>query len=65
MRQKVITDNSAEKITITWDGVRSTLTKEHITNRRGVAISVIILNPREIKDLVDFFKEALKEYGEF
>lgn len=59
--EKVITNNVGEKITVKWDGERFAITQKQ-TNKLGTTLlSVIILNPREMADLVDFvntIKEA-------
>ena len=51
MLKKVITDNSGETITVKWDGVRFALFSK---KKNPESLSCIILNPREMLDLVDF-----------
>lgn len=57
--EKILTDNSAGKLTIKWDEERFGLIEEFkppvIKDKQ-----VIILNPREMADLIIFAKEASK-----
>ena len=52
--ERIITDNSSEKITVRWDGNRFALISERKNNDLGVPSSIIILNPREMLDLIEF-----------
>ncbi len=56
MQEKVLTDNAYEKVTARWDGERFALVWESdlLGTKR---MNVILLNPREMSDLVEFVKE--------
>ena len=59
MKEQILTDNRLEKITALWDGKQFGLVRKR---RNSPALSVmIILNPREMQDLVKFAEEALKK----
>ena len=53
MKEKVITDNASEKITVKWDGERFALIKT-VKWTDEPFTSTFILNPREMLDLIDF-----------
>jgi len=52
--EKILTDNSSEKITVKWDGTRFALVSERKSNDIGIPSSIIILNPREMAELCKF-----------
>ncbi|KKM04732.1 hypothetical protein LCGC14_1761320 [marine sediment metagenome] len=56
MLEKVITDNTYEKVTARWDGERFALVWESdlLGTKR---MNVILLNTREMAELVEFVKE--------
>ena len=56
MIEKIITENSVETLIIRWDGERFALIE-----RGGDKSKVIILNPREMLDLVNFACEVGEE----
>lgn len=51
---KVLTDNTSETILVRWDGARFVLMTEKMDSPHPIPKSVIILNPREMQDQVDF-----------
>ena len=62
MKEKILTDNAGEKLTAKWDGTRFALTQEKRDGWYEVKISnIVILNPKEMLDLVEFTKEAREE----
>ena len=50
IREKIITDNTNERIRVVWDGERFAL----IRSRDNLVKAIIILNPREMMELVQF-----------
>lgn len=55
--EKILTDNSSEKITVKWDGVAFALVRKRPvgTDKGTVTFTdTIILNPKEMLDLVRF-----------
>jgi len=50
--ERILTNNAGEKITVTWDGERFALV-HHIKDEQSMAYA-IILNPKEMLDLVEF-----------
>lgn len=52
--EKIITDNSVGILRIKWDGTRFILISERKDNDMGIPSSIIILNPREMMDIVQF-----------
>lgn len=50
MTEKIITNNSAEMIKISWDGERFAL----IRVDKKEAVCIIVLNPREMMDIILF-----------
>ncbi len=53
--QKIITNNSGEIIKIKWDDARFALIARH---HGVISERTIILNPREMDDIVEFVKEV-------
>ena len=61
--EKVLTDNASEKITVKWDGVAFALVRKRPvgTDKGTVTFTdTVILNPKEMADLIVFAKEASK-----
>ena len=60
MRELVITDNSAEMITIRWDGTRFSLVKVHILTHSEFprTSSTTIINPVEAQKIANFITEV-------
>ena len=54
MSEKIIVENSAEKIVVKWNGERFALILERKNNSTGCSPSVIILNPAEAMMLLNF-----------
>ena len=54
MKEKVITDNMAEKITVVWNGVTFGIVREDKLPVSPVQRVVLILNPQEMMELVKF-----------
>ena len=54
VRSKVITDNVCEKIMVKWDGVRFGLAQENRGEYDSPKIAAIVLNPREMLEIVKF-----------
>ena len=54
---KLITDNSAELLKITYDGERFGLIYHRKRNDLGQLSQVTILNKREAQEIADFIKE--------
>lgn len=53
--KKILTDNAAERITVDWDGERFAISQLHRGSSEKLhGFSIIILNPREMLDLVEF-----------
>ncbi len=59
-REKVITDNDYEKIITKWDGVRLTILGFYKKEGAFILSGMIILNPREMRDLIEFSGSCLK-----
>lgn len=57
MKQKIITDNASETITIKSDGERFGLVHKRVTKPSS---EVIILNYSEMKEIIKFVEEELK-----
>lgn len=57
--REIITENNIETINISWDGERYALThtKNKYVPNRVMRCDVIILNPRELDQIVDFRKK--------
>ena len=53
MREKIITDEPEESITIRWDGVRFALVQE-LKTPEDTYKKTLILNPREMMEIVQF-----------
>ena len=51
--EKIITDNAGETITIKWDGQEFALVHQ-LKIPDDASLKVIVMNPREMLDLVDF-----------
>lgn len=56
-KSKEITNNMAENLTIKWDETRFGLILSNKMNRIN---KVIILNPKEMKELIDFANKILE-----
>ncbi len=56
MKQKVIADNSIEKITIKWDDTRFALVHEDRLKR---STHTTVLSPREMLELIKFAGKEL------
>lgn len=54
MTQKIITDSSEETVRIIWDGTRFIIISVGKGPNIGRPITIIILNPREMMDIVQF-----------
>lgn len=54
MTEKIITDNREGIIRIKWDGTRFALVSKRKGNDLGWTTAMIILNPREMMDIVQF-----------
>jgi len=60
MEEKVITDNLVERIAIKWDGERFAMVKTiKASHNQPVKVDVIVLSPREMTDIVKFYKEEI------
>jgi len=61
--EKVITNNASEVISIKWDGERFALThiRKSLVEKELTVKDIIILNPREMLDLVIFAGSLGKE----
>ena len=57
MRQKIITDNAGETITIKYDGERFALLHKKISSPYP---QTTILNQREVEEIIKFAQEELK-----
>jgi len=57
-RYKVITDNTVERIQIGWDYERFVLLQMAKSNPDWEAKNIIILNPKEAKEMADFIREV-------
>ena len=57
MEVKVITDNLTEKIEVKWDGEIYALVRIRYDQETGLS-RVIILNPREMNEVVKFVEEV-------
>ena len=55
--KKILTDNASDLIIAKWDGIRFALVNRH---RSDGAVDVIILNPKEMLDLIEFANKAVK-----
>lgn len=61
MAREIITDNSIEKIQISFDGERFALLGEiKYLSRSNSLQGVIILNPKEAKQLAEFINREAK-----
>lgn len=49
--ERIITDNTEERIRIIWDGTRFILVQDQESNPLQ---TIIILNPREMMDIIQF-----------
>jgi len=54
MTTQIITDNSAERIEVKWDGVRYSIVRHNLV---GGAVRVIMLSPVEAWQLAKFILE--------
>ena len=55
MKERIITDNNSEKITVKWDGERFAVVSEKGDGwYEAKESNTIILNPREMLDLIEF-----------
>ena len=59
--ERVITDNTGEKITVTWDGERFALVLAKKVNGTKLVRAIITLNPKEMLDLITFAGNLGKE----
>ena len=55
IKAKVLTDNASEKITVKWDGTRFAIIQKF---KSSSSSRTVILNPREMLDLVQFAYEC-------
>lgn len=60
MKQKIITDNAGETITVKWDGERFGLVIKKLSSPYPVAI---ILNPAEMRSIIKFVDECKEIQG--
>lgn len=61
MEERAITDNEAEALTVAWDGERFIIRQQRKGGDELPLPRVIILNPREMLDLVKFAVTLGKE----
>ena len=55
MKEKILTDNAGEKITVKWDGERFAMSQEKGDGwYEAKESNTIILNPREMLTLIEF-----------
>ena len=59
MKDKILVDNYDELIKVKWDGERFGLVKRYTYNG-VIQIHSTLLNPREMRDLIDFGESCLK-----
>lgn len=52
--EKIITDNPSEQLVVRWDGVRFAILTIKKDGRVGYAKDCILLNPKEMTDLIKF-----------
>lgn len=58
--EKILTDNTVEKITVKWDGERFALIHKLKDDYIDLAPFTTILNPKEMLNLVEFANKAVK-----
>ena len=54
MKEQILTDNSTEILKIVWDGTRFALTASRRFAGIPTSRAVVLLNPREMLDLIEF-----------
>lgn len=54
MKEKILTDNTTEKILVRWDGERFGIIHQYRNPDGTATTTAIILNPKEMLDLIDF-----------
>ena len=60
MLEKIITDNTGEQIRIRWDRIRFTIIRtDKLSSTTFPLKKAIILNPREMKDIIEFAEQNL------